>query len=501
VRRSPSQAQRRQSRTPSPREAARGWGRGAAATLALAALLAAPATSRANGAFPDSENILTPSDRPQDIVLVTNFGLVSSADGGQTWLWSCEQDRNALGMLYQLTPLPRNRLLAVANLNVVYSDDRSCGWQVGAGLDGQAITDVYVDPVGGARVMAIGVANQVYRLFESTDAGTTFGPPLLQAPPGQTLNGVEFARADGNVVYIALRTPDAESLVGRSNDGGAHFTIGDVTAGVGPGLLRIIAIDPQDPNRVLFRFLGGNDQSIALTVDGGVTVTKPLTVNGNFSSYVRLPNGTILISGVVEFSTKPALFRSRDRGATFESIPNPPSIRALSHRNGTVFAATDNFGDGYALGTSTDEGTTWRPLMSYADVKAINPCLKAQCQTTCALEVGLSLWPAEVCSADPPVGTGTGGAGGGAAGQGGGAAGSGGGAVAGQGGQGGSTGMGGRGPFPPTPKKGGCAIAASGGGPAGWLWLALLFAAARRRAATASGPAAGTRARATPPRL
>jgi MYXO-CTERM domain-containing protein len=442
--------------------------RAAAVTVALAALMVAPAAVRANGAFPDSENILTPADRPQDIVLVTNFGLVSSADGGQTWLWSCEQDRNMLGMLYQLTPLPRNRLFAVANQSVVYSDDRSCGWQVvGGALAGQAITDVYVDPVGGTRVMAIGVVNQVYSLFESNDAGTTFGPALFQAPAGQTLNGVEFARANPNVVYVALRTTEGQSLVGRSDDAGASFTIRDVTAGLGPGLLRIIAIDPQDTNRVLFRFLGGNDQSIALTVDGGATLSKPVTVNGYFNSFVRLASGTILIAGMIEYSTRSGLYRSRDRGSTFEAVPNPPAIRALSERNGTVYAAADNFGDGYALGTSVDEGTTWRPLMAYADVKAINPCLKAKCQETCALEVSLSLWPAEVCAADPPVGPGAGGGGG-----------TGLGGVSGAAGQGGAAATGGS---PPPRKKGGCDVAASTGGAAGWWGLALLLAAAGRR--------------------
>ena len=44
----------------------------------------APSPARANGAFPDAENILTPADRPQEIVLVTNFGLVTSTDGGTT---------------------------------------------------------------------------------------------------------------------------------------------------------------------------------------------------------------------------------------------------------------------------------------------------------------------------------------------------------------------------------------------------------------------------------
>ena len=194
--------------SPSPREAGRGWGEGPSlprrSRFRLA--LGAPSTARANGAFPDAENILTPADRPQEIVLVTNFGLITSTDGGTTWLWSCEQDGNMLGMLYQLTPLPRNRLFAIANQKLAFSDDRSCGWQTASGaVDGQFLTDVFLDPRSGTRLIAIGVVNQVYSLFQSTDAGATFGPALYQAAAGQTMTSVEIARSDPNVVYLALR--------------------------------------------------------------------------------------------------------------------------------------------------------------------------------------------------------------------------------------------------------------------------------------------------------
>src|SRR5207247_9863275 len=94
-------------------------------------------------------------------------------------------------------------------------------------------------------------------------------------------------------------------------------------------------------------------------------------------------------------------------GAAFARIRNAPGIRALSQRGGLVYAAADNFGDGYAIGTSSDEGTTWQALMTFADVNAINPCLKAACQDVCAAEVGLSLWTADVCAADPPGSAGT----------------------------------------------------------------------------------------------
>ena len=441
----------------------------------VAAALATPAAARANGAFPDSESILTPADRPQDIILVTNFGLITSTDGGKTWLWSCEQDGNVLGAFYQLTPAPRNRLLTVTNQNLGYSDDRSCGWQIAGGaVAGQSITDAYLDPVTGTRVMAIGVASQIYSLFPSTDTGTTFGPALYQTTAGTTMNGVEIAPSDGNVVYIAMRAPAGAPLLGRSDDGGAHFTIHDLSANLGSGLLRIISVDPEDPNRVLMRFLTADDQSLALTTDGGVSATKPLTINGDFKAFTRLPSGTILLGAMVEYNSIPGLFRSRDQGATFEAITNPPSIRALSQRAGKVYAAADNFGDGFAIGTSTDEGTTWQSFMSYSDVKAINPCLKAACQDVCGMEVGMTVWPADVCSADAPGSTGTAGSGGG-----------------GTGGAGGSSGAGGTGGTHPPPKHGGCDVAGSAGARSAVALLLLVIAAALRGRAPAGAPSAG----------
>src|SRR5262249_11534253 len=201
--------------------------------------------------FPDSENILTPADRPQEIVLVTNFGLISSSDGGQTWLWSCEQDGNALGAFYQLTPVPRNRLFAVANQKLAYPDDWSCGWQTRAGaVVGQSITDAFMDPASGTRLLAIAASNQIYSLYQSTDSGASFMPAMYQAAAGQTMNGVEIAHSDASI-YVALRASDGSPLLGRSTDGGAHFDVHDLSASLGSGLLRIIAVDPQDASRVL----------------------------------------------------------------------------------------------------------------------------------------------------------------------------------------------------------------------------------------------------------
>ena len=222
-------------------------------------------------------------------------------------------------------------------------------------------------------------------------------------------------------MYLAMTSPTTAPLLARSRDGGAHFDVKDLEPSLGKGLLRIIAIDPDDPERVLLRFNGANEQAIALTTDGGATATKPVVVNGNFTSFVRLPSGRCWSAAMVDYAVVPGLYRSRDRGDSFERLPTPPSIRALSQRDGVVYAATDNFGDGYAAGTSADEGDTWQPLLRYEQVRAIIPCLMSRCQATCQTEVDLGLWPQEVCAATVPTmmgAAGSSGVGGGAGGAG-----------------------------------------------------------------------------------
>jgi hypothetical protein len=161
----------------------------------------------------------------------------------------------------------------------------------------------------------------------------------------------------------------------------------------------------------------------------------------------------------------PTLYRSRDGGATFAVIPGAPGVRALSVRGTMLYAATDNFGNGYAVGASTNEGDTWQALMSYSDVKGIIPCLKSACQVTCSAEVTAGLWTDAVCSADLPAGSG------GAGGVAGAGTGGGGGASSGVGGHGG-------GGAPASSGGGGCSAAGGGDDALPLLWLSGALAAA-----------------------
>jgi MYXO-CTERM domain-containing protein len=380
---------------------------GRATVVVTALLVLLPHLSRADGAFPNGQAILVPADRPNEIVLATNFGLVTSADAGRTWLWSCEQAATTYGRLYQMGPAPAHRLFAVAQAKLVFSDDDACGWDVAGGSLGDDLCeDAFVDPSDGTRVLAAGLASPggiAYTVYESTDGGATFDRALYSSAPGDLVTGVEIAASDPMTIDLALAHGAAAApTLARSTDGGASWTLVDLTPALGAGQVRIVAIDPTDADRVFLRHIGASGDALAIATNGGATVAVPLSIAGGaLAAFTRTSAGTLL--AYATGSPSSALFRSTDGGETFGPVAAPPPILALAARGGTIYAATDTTLAPFAEATSRDEGTTWTPGLSFSQVAAIAPCLKSACQTDCQSRVVQKQWPAAICAAAPPV--------------------------------------------------------------------------------------------------
>src|SRR6476659_9922813 len=94
----------------------------------LAVLGATAAASAGSVHFPDTDGIFVPADRPGEIILSSNVGLVRSDDGGRTWAWSCAQQGFDAGPGYVLGAAPLHRLFA-PGAPLTYSDDGGCSWQ------------------------------------------------------------------------------------------------------------------------------------------------------------------------------------------------------------------------------------------------------------------------------------------------------------------------------------------------------------------------------------
>jgi photosystem II stability/assembly factor-like uncharacterized protein len=392
--------------------------------VASLTLLASAGRARANGALPASYGILLPADKPQEIVLATNFGMIISDDGGKSWLWTCEQPQTNFGYLYGVGPSPRDRFYGLSpDQGLALSDDGSCTWQRAGGvLSNLVASDFFVDRTNGDRVLAVAASIDTATgdigtpsIFVSADAGTTFGStPLYAAQAGGNIVSIEIARSNPQVVYAAMYlTPDRHPHLLRSDDAGQTWMDRNVEAGLGANEFRILAVDPADADTLYLRVIAAGMEHLAVTRDAGATFAMPVTITGPnggaLSAFLRMESGTVLVGGYTNIAgggMNGVAYRSTDGGNTFGpwTLSPQPHILGLAERGGVLYVAGKNYSDNWALATSHDEGVTIQPLSSYSDVRGIKPCAMAMCGDACMLVASQAVWTNDVCTyvAPPP---------------------------------------------------------------------------------------------------
>jgi MYXO-CTERM domain-containing protein len=392
------------------------------------------AVARADGAFPDSQSILTPAQLPNETLLATNFGLVMSFDRDQTWTYSCEQDLSQFAILYSMGAAPLNRIYAVSQSGAIYTDDTSCTWHASTGMGAAAASDVFADPTNVNRVLAVtsmtnGDAGALYMVVESSDAGTSFSQVRYTAAAGDRITGVEIARSNPQTIYLTLTSGAAYTpKVAVSTNGGGSWTLHDLSASLPSGTFSIylVSVDPSDPQKLILRVGSSAGQALAISSDGGTSATVPLSFPGGvFTAFARMDSGSLIAGGAV--GTSNVAYRSTDNGATWPALPPVPfTFKGMSARGKKLYAALSNMTDFYAIETSSDEGMTWDPLLHFnsdddggatGSIQAIQACVHTTCQPDCTMRAAAYLFSDYVCSATPmpePIdGGGTGGTSGG----------------------------------------------------------------------------------------
>jgi len=346
----------------------------------LAAAVALEA--RANGAFPDSTQVLLPEDAPQRIYLGTNFGVLVSDDSGARWTLACEAAIGTAGTAYQLGWMP-GQLFGATLEGVATSADGACGWTTGATQGFTAPSDLFIDRAG-RRAFAVARSDSAsggtgpMSLWTSTDASATFAR-TYDAPDGAFINGVESAQSDPSRVYAAELKfdPTAHAWLLRSDDGGAHWQKFDLKSITGEDAVRIAAVDPSDPDRLFLRESAPNGRdALLISEDGGATVRKAKALSFPMTAFLLRANGDLVVTTNIGEA-----WLSHDRGATFERHLWP-HIRGLGERGGALFAATSHLQDGFALARSDDGGKTWLPLMDLRYLCGVLAC--GNLPSTCA---------------------------------------------------------------------------------------------------------------------
>ena len=338
--------------------------------LVLAALLAT-VRARANGAFPDEFSIHFPASAPHRIYVGANFGLLVSEDDGATWRYSCEPwvtegSASALTSdnvsFYNMTA---NGVAMIAlSREITRTEDDACTWPPSSGsVVGKVVTDLFPDPNDATLVLAAVVDTGGSQILASHDGGKSFAAPVIYSSTG-SITGLELSRSSPGVVYVtSVPFSGTGATLARSNDYGAHWNEIPMTIPGGTEPL-IMGIDPENADTVYLRVVGALTDSVWITTNGGQSFDTPLTINGQFSSFLRAGDGALYVGEIR------GMLHVRPAGATDFTSHNAPRFRCLGQRPGTsrIFACGDVNIDGFSVGYSDDQGQTFKPMMNFTDL-------------------------------------------------------------------------------------------------------------------------------------
>jgi hypothetical protein len=313
-------------------------------------------------------------------VLTTNFGLLTSVDGG-IWDYVCEQPLiTAPGTnvaLYQVAD--DGTVFAVCSAGLYRSGDGACNWSHSITT---SVLDAAADPTQPGTVLAVTNPSAGHgAIVSSSDNGLTFGAPIWAGAVFFT--GIEFSRSMPGRVYVSGSAVCSSGAFGapfllRSDDRGATFHQFDL-ASLGAVQVRIAQVDPVDADVVYLRATvaaTGLDyllttHNAGATLEAALALPFPLLM----SAFLRATDGTLYVG------TKQTDLYSLAPGATvWEHESGGPRFRCLAENGGQLYGCGDDLVDKMAVGIR--RGSAFCPLLQFSQINGMQAC--ANVQTQCA---------------------------------------------------------------------------------------------------------------------
>jgi hypothetical protein len=374
----------------------------ASSALAVTTLLAPLA--RANGRFPTAQQLAPSPTDPTFIPLMATFGVVISTDTGATWDWVCE---GAVG--YQSSENPtlgvtaNNTVLIATFEGLGMTTDRGCTWSMGVGGITKPTVDLAVETTDphSAFILTSGYlglddAGPSYdnRVWVTHDDGTTVTQVGASLDPDIIPETIDIAPSDATRVYISGTRKLAgvpSGVLLRSTDGGQTFAEADFPLLTGDaGLLDrapyIAAVDPTNPDRVYVRVDNVDGTRLLVSDDGLATTKQVWQAQGQILGFAVSSDGTKIYAG----GPLDGLYVTSRTALAFTQPVWPGQVECLALK-GDALLACSNEVSGFLVGSSTDDGTTWTPLLHLSCVRGPLACAASSLVTTqCD-----SLWAAQ----------------------------------------------------------------------------------------------------------
>jgi MYXO-CTERM domain-containing protein len=365
---------------------------------ALTALLALTVSARAhaNGRFPAANQLVYAPDDPSFLVLRTTFGVLFSHDQGANWDWICEGAEEAgVGVGYGGAQDPTigmmpSSIIVGAFEGLAVSPDRGCAWSFSFT---EHVTDVVVRPDNPHAAYALTSAysatgdagEQLFdtRVYSTTDDGAHWTRIAATINPEILAETIEVAATDPHRIYISgvktdLSTFDsgqqslAVTLV--SKDDGKTYA--EYTFPLSAQIERapfIAAVDPKNADRVYVRVKGTKGSRLVVSDNGGVSYRTVLEAQGDLLGFALSPDGAKVYTG------GPADYLLVGSSTELKFTEQAHiQVQCLRTQGATLYACS-NEASGFIVGSSTDDGVTFAPLLHL-------PCLRGPltCSATSA---------------------------------------------------------------------------------------------------------------------
>lgn len=348
-----------------PFETSRRLALSASFALTSALLLATPREASANGRFPAATGVALDPVNPSSLLIRTTFGLLIVRDTGRID-WICEQLMGFTNTQDPMIAMTQDESIVIAPFEgLTVSHDGGCSFSKVTDTQGEVVIDIAVDKSNPARIVAItstgtssGFHNQT---FESLDNGVSWHPVGPELGTDLLTETIDSAPSRPQRLYVSGFTgtgTQRQGIIDVSDDGGLSWERHDVDL-AGDSSLYIAAVDPVDHDRVYVRTDGAEKDRLLVSTDGGKTFTPIKTLTGSMLGFAVSPDGSRIAFG----GPSDGLYVG-DRGATtFEQRdPNLP-VACLAWSTTGLFACGSDFVNGFTVAKTTDEGSTWKPVM------------------------------------------------------------------------------------------------------------------------------------------
>jgi len=342
--------------------------------------------ARANGRFPSAGHVEVDSADASHIVLRTTYGLLVTRDGGRRWDWVCE---TALGFSGIWDPpigiAAGGSVLVGLPDGLAVSTPDACHFPRVETLEGKLVADLAVDKKNPARavVLTSTPVGAIFdtRLFMTEDGGASFVQVGNVFPENLRGLTVDLAPSDPSVVYVSgvLGGPMSRGVIFRSANGGVSYITSEVPLSDDVFAPFIGAVDPENADRVYVR-LDGLPGRLFVSEDGGGVWQEIFSGQGSLLGFTLSPDGKTLAVG----GEKDGVWRSPVPQWAFEQT-SLLHARCLRWADAGMYACTEQVLDGFSVGLSTTEGSTFQPLSRLSDVCG---------PVSCSSPICVAEWPA-----------------------------------------------------------------------------------------------------------